>query len=59
MLSDVWACIRDAIHNDPISFADMLSIELPLAALPKTKSFVAIMTSKGKGKNTNPIGDYA
>ena len=58
MLSDVWACIRDAINKDPLQFAEMLSIELPLATRPKGKSFVAIMTSKGKGKNTNPIGDY-
>lgn len=59
MLSDVWACIRHAIHKDPKAFADLLSIELPLAGRPKTKSFVAIMTSKSKGRNTNPIGDYA
>jgi hypothetical protein len=59
ILSDVWACIRDAIHKDPLPFAEMLSIELPLATPKKTKSFVEIMTSKGKGKNINPIGNYA
>jgi hypothetical protein len=47
MQSSVWACLRDAIHNDLLPFAQMLSIQLPLAT--KAKSFVQIMTSKGKG----------
>ena len=55
MQSSVWACFRDAIHNDPLPYAQMLSIQLPLAAKVKTKSFVQIMTSKGKGSSTNAI----
>lgn len=55
MLSSVWACFRDAIHHDPMPYAQMLSIKQPLAAKSKNKSFVAIMTSKGKGKSTNAI----
>ncbi len=55
MQSSVWACLRDAIHNDPLPFAQMLSIQTPLATQGKNKSFVQIMTSKGKGSNTNAI----
>jgi hypothetical protein len=55
MLSSVWACFRDAIHNDPMPYAQMLSIKMPLATEGKSKSFVQIMTSKGKGSNTNAI----
>ncbi len=47
--SSVWACLRDAIHNDPLPFAQMLSIQMPIVTQGKTKSFVQIMTSKGKG----------
>jgi len=55
MKSSVWACIRDLIVKDPLPFAQMLSIKLPEKTHKKGKSFVAIMTSKGKGGNTNPI----
>ena len=55
MKSSVWACIRDLIVKDPLPFAQMLSIKLPEKPRKKGKSFVAIMTSKGKGGNTNPI----
>ncbi len=55
MQSSVWACFRDAIHNNPLPYAQMLSIQLPLATTGKTKTFVQIMTSKGKGSNTNAI----
>jgi hypothetical protein len=55
MQSSVWACLRDAIHNDPLPFAQMLSIQMPLATQGKTKLFVQIMTSKGKSSNTNAI----
>lgn len=53
--SSVWACFRDAIHNDPLPYAQMLSIEFSLASGAKAKSFVQIMTSKGKGNNKNAI----
>jgi len=53
MQSSVWPCFRDAIHNDPLPFAQMLSIQMPLAIKGKTKSFVQIMTSKGKGIDSN------
>ena len=55
MQSSVWACFRDAIHNDPLPYAQMLSIQLPQTAKDKSKTFVQIMTSKGKGSNTNAI----
>jgi len=55
MQSSVWACIRDLIVKDPLPFAQMLSIKLAEKTRAKGKSFVAIMTSKGKGSNANPI----
>ena len=55
MQSSVWACVRDLIVKDPLPFAQMLSIKLAVKTRAKGKSFVAIMTSKGKGGNTNPI----
>ena len=48
MLSCVWACVRDAIHKDPMPFAQMLSIE-PKKTVRKVKSFVDHKRSKGKG----------
>lgn len=59
MQSCVWACFRDAIHKDPLSFAQALGIAAPAKRQTKTKSFIEIMTSKGKGKPKNPIGNYA
>lgn len=54
MQSSVWPCFRDAIHNDPMPFAQILSIAAP--AKEKTdKTFVQIMTSKGKGANFETI----
>jgi hypothetical protein len=55
MQSIVWACFRDAIHTNPLPYAQMLSIQLPISTKGKSKSFVQIMTSKGKGGNTNAI----
>ena len=55
MQSSVWACFRDAVHNDPLPYAQMLSIQMPIATKGKSKTFVQIMTSKGKGSNTNAI----
>lgn len=51
MKSCVWACVRDAIHNDPLPFAQTLSIDLSSSTLKhKTvKSFVDIKRSHGKG----------
>lgn len=48
MQSSVWPCVRDAIHKDPMPWAQMLSIE-PDKTLHKTKSFVDHKRSKGKG----------
>lgn len=59
MQSSVWGCIRDSIHKDPMQYAQMLSITTPAKRSKKTKSFVEIMTSKGRGSNKNPIGNYA
>lgn len=55
MKSSVWHCFRDLIRKDPLPFAQMLSIKLTATTRAKGKSFVQIMTSKGKGSNTNPI----
>lgn len=48
MLSSVWPCLRDAIHNDPMPYAQLLSIELAKTNV-KVKSFIDIKRSKGKG----------
>ena len=49
MQSNIWACVRDAIHKDPLPFAQTLSIELEKHSHTTSKSFVAIMISKDKG----------
>ncbi|MDO9151679.1 MAG: plasmid recombination protein [Methylotenera sp.] len=59
MQSCAWPCFRDAIHKDPLSFAQSLGIAAPAKRQTKTKSFIEIMTSKGKGKPKNPIGNFA
>ncbi len=56
MKSAIWPCVRDAIHSDPLPYAQLLNIEhkrQPVAYAGK--SFVQIMTSKGKGKEANAI----
>ena len=50
MLSSVWACVRDDIHKNPMTYAQLLSIELAKPTRKTNKSFVQIMTGKGKGK---------
>ena len=52
--SSVWPCVRDAIHKDPLPFAQLLGINKPKAGNKPAKSFVQIMTSKGKGKAIEP-----
>lgn len=47
--SSVWACFRNAIHNDPLPYAQMLSISLDKTATKTSKSFVDIKRSKGRG----------
>lgn len=50
MKSSVWACVRDAIHKDPLPYAQLLGIDRQnKLAIPK-KTFAGIMTSKGKGR---------
>lgn len=49
MQSSVWACVRDAIHNDPLPFAHLLSIEVAATKQTKAKSFIDHKRSKGKG----------
>jgi len=49
MKSSVWACVRDAIHKDPLPFAQTLSIELEKTTSKANKSFVDIKRSHGKG----------
>lgn len=46
--SSVWPCFRDAIHHDPLPYAEMLSIGLESKG-KKVKSFVDHKRSKGKG----------
>ena len=55
MQSSVWACLRDSIHNDPMPYAQLLSISAPAKHKAKDRSFVQIMTSKGKGTDSNAI----
>ncbi|MFW5431252.1 MAG: plasmid recombination protein [Methylophilaceae bacterium] len=49
MQSPVWACIRDAIHSDPMPYAQLLSISLDKTTTKPVKSFVDMKRSKGKG----------
>lgn len=46
--SAVWPCIRDAIHKDPLPYAQALGITIARDR-KSTKSFVDIKRSKGKG----------
>lgn len=55
MTSRIWAYVRDLVVKDPLPCAQMLSIKIPTARQAKGKSFVSIMTSKGRGRNINPI----
>ncbi len=56
MKSAIWPCVRDAIHNDPLPYAQLLNIDRKRQSTSyKGKTFVQIMTSKGKGKETNAI----
>lgn len=47
MKSAIWPCVRDAIHGDPLPYAQLLGIEQE-AAKYTGRSFVQIMTSKVK-----------
>lgn len=47
--SCVWACVRDAIHKDPLPYAQMLSIDHQQSKQSNIKSFVDYKRSKGKG----------
>lgn len=44
----VWQAIRDSINNNPVPFAELLSISTPEKPIPD-KNFVDIKRSKGKG----------
>lgn len=55
MKSCVWSCIRDAIHNNPLPFAQMLSIPVRVTTPAISKVSAPIMTPKSKGKSTNAI----
>ena len=48
MQSCVWACVRDAIHKNPMPFSEILSID-PEKTICKVKSFVDHKRSYGKG----------
>lgn len=59
MQSQLWATIRDVIESDPAPFLMALGIK-PLAVAKKLRTVTQIMTSKGKGKNKEPISiDFA
>ena len=49
MKSSIWACVRDEIHKDPIKYAQLLGIETTIAIRKKSKTFVDICRSTGKG----------
>lgn len=56
MKSVIWPCVRDAIYLDPLPYAQLLGIEYKRQPARYTdRSFVQIMTSKGKGKEINTI----
>ncbi len=56
MRSAIWPCVRDAVHLDPLPYAQLLGIEFKRSSAQyKGRSFVQIMTSKGKGKEINTI----
>ena len=55
MMSCVWSCIRDAIHNDPLPYAQMLSIPLRVTTPVISKVSAPMMTTKIKSKSTNAI----
>ena len=55
MKSSIWPYVRDLVVKDPLPCAQMLSIKLAKNMHAKGKSFVAIMTSKGRGSTINPI----
>lgn len=56
MTSMIWPCVRDAIHTNPLPYAQLLGIEHTQQSARYTgRSFVQIMTSKGKGKEINTI----
>ena len=49
MQSSVWPCVRDAIHKDPMPYAQMLFIELEKPTRKASNLFVDHKRSKGKG----------
>lgn len=49
MKSQIWACVRDVIHSDPVPFAQLLSIQTAQAQRGKVKSFVDYARARGKG----------
>ena len=53
--SPVWPAIRQAIEHDPLPYADALGLEV---AKPerKTRSFTAIMTSRGRATSEDRRG---
>ena len=48
MQSSVWPCLRDSIHQDPLPYAQMLSISFK-SKNAKVKSFVDHKRGSGKG----------
>ncbi|MDV6340484.1 plasmid recombination protein [Nitrosomonas sp. Is24] len=54
MKSMIWPCVRDAIRSNPLPYAQLLGIEQKPARYTG-RSFVQIMTSKGKGIEINTI----
>jgi hypothetical protein len=49
MQSSIWQCVRDAIHKDPLPFAQLLSVNYSPAKATKVKTFIGHKRSKGKG----------
>ncbi len=48
MKSAIWPVVRDAIHRDPLPYAQLLGINQRPGNNGKRKSFVEIMTSKAR-----------
>lgn len=55
--SQAWGAIRACIEGNPTPFLSSLGIEAPKAPEKPARSFVSIMTSKGRGARTHAEAD--
>lgn len=55
--SQAWGAIRACIEGNPAPFLSSLGIEAPTAPEKPARSFVSIMTSRGRGARTHAEAD--